>query len=188
MAKKPKTKPDDDAAKGDAASGDAVAGKGKLPPKMIMIAGGGLAGLLAVVGLSLWMLGFFSPRNVEEARAPSVEAASQGQPGQRRPPHFLDIPEMTVNLSGGVQQGGRPSYLRIRVALELTDSGVASQIQPVMPRVQDTLQTFLRELRTSDLEGSAGVHRLREELGRRVNLIVQPARVEAVLFRELLVQ
>lgn len=188
MAKKPKTKPDDTGAKGDAAAGDVVAAKGKLPPKIVMIAGGGVAALLLVAGLSLWMLGFFSPRKVEEARAPSVEAAAQAQPGQRRPPHFLDIPEMTVNLSGGAQQGSRPSYLRIRVALELTDPAVATQIQPVMPRVQDTLQTFLRELRTSDLEGSAGVHRLREELGRRVNLVVQPARVEAVLFRELLVQ
>jgi flagellar protein FliL len=185
MAKKPKTKTDE-----APAEGDAKAAAPRFSKKMIMMAGGGAAGLLLLVGGGLWFFGVFSPKKIEEARPASVETAAQAQPG-RRLPHFLDIPEMTVNLSAGGNApaaGARPAYLRIRMALELTDASVAASIQPVMPRVQDTLQTFLRELRTSDLEGSAGVHRLREELGRRVNLVVQPARVEAVLFRELLVQ
>jgi flagellar FliL protein len=46
----------------------------------------------------------------------------------------------------------------------------------------------MRELRPADLEGSAGMFRLKEELLRRVNLTVYPARVDAVLFKELLVQ
>ena len=43
------------------------------------------------------------------------------------------------------------------------------QITPIMPRVMDAFQTYLRELRPSDLDGSAGLYRLKEELTRRVN-------------------
>jgi flagellar FliL protein len=46
----------------------------------------------------------------------------------------------------------------------------------------------LRELRAVDLEGSAGLFRLREELTRRVNHAIAPAKIRAVLFRELVVQ
>ena len=46
----------------------------------------------------------------------------------------------------------------------------------------------MRELRATDLEGSAGMYRLREELLRRVNVAVYPAKVDAVLFKEVVVQ
>jgi flagellar FliL protein len=46
----------------------------------------------------------------------------------------------------------------------------------------------LRELRQSDLEGSAGTFRVKEELQRRVNIAIYPARVEAVLFKEIMIQ
>ena len=48
---------------------------------------------------------------------------------------------------------------------------MVEQITPVMPRVMDAFQTYLRELRPSDLDGSAGLYRLKEELTRRVNLV-----------------
>ena len=46
----------------------------------------------------------------------------------------------------------------------------------------------MRELRASDLDGSAGVYRLREELLRRVNVAVYPAKVDAVLFKDIILQ
>jgi flagellar FliL protein len=57
-----------------------------------------------------------------------------------------------------------------------------------MPRIMDAFQTYLRELRPSDLEGSAGLYRLKEELTRRVNASIAPARINAVLFKEIVVQ
>ncbi len=165
----------------------------------MLFGGGGAVVVIALAVGGAWWFGLFggrkAPEPVQQAQAQGQSQAAQGAGDAQRAgpprPHFLDIPEMTVNLSAAAGQGGgatRPSYLRIRISLELADAALAPQIQPVMPRVQDTLQTFLRELRTGDLDGSAGVHRLREELTRRVNLVVQPTRVEAVLFRELLVQ
>ena len=65
---------------------------------------------------------------------------------------------------------------------------LAEQVKPLLPRVMDAFQTYLREMRSSDLEGSAGLYRLRDELTRRVNLAVAPTKINAVLFKEIVVQ
>jgi flagellar FliL protein len=57
-----------------------------------------------------------------------------------------------------------------------------------MPRIIDSAQVFLRELRLDDLQGSAGMLRLREELMRRINAAVSPVEVRDVLFKEIIVQ
>ena len=46
----------------------------------------------------------------------------------------------------------------------------------------------LSSVRTDDLAGSAGAYRLRLELLRRVNLVIAPMQVNAVLIEEMLVQ
>ncbi|MDP3547306.1 MAG: flagellar basal body-associated protein FliL, partial [Phreatobacter sp.] len=147
-------------------------------------AGGGKKKLFMMVGAAVAVLGlggggwfFFMKKKPDSASAPPVEVA--------RPVAFVDLPDMTVNLSVGQD---RPQYLRVKVALEVTDSKVADQIKPIMPRVIDAFQLYLREMRPSDIEGSAGIFRLRDELTRRVNTAVHPARVNAVLFREIVVQ
>ncbi len=100
---------------------------------------------------------------------------------------FLDLPDMTVNLAQTPGQE-RQTFLKLKVALELADQKTLAEIQPVMPRLLDNFQVFLRELKAGDLEGSAGLYRLKEELVRRTNAAVHPARVEAVLFKDILVQ
>ena len=70
----------------------------------------------------------------------------------------------------------------------MPDQMLAKQITPVMPRVMDAFQTYLRELRPTDLDGSAGLYRLKEELTRRVNVAIAPSRINAVLFKEIVVQ
>lgn len=100
---------------------------------------------------------------------------------------FLDLPDMTVNLAqGGANE--RQSFLKLKVALEVADQKTLAEIQPVMPRLLDNFQVFLRELKVADLEGSAGLYRLKEELVRRTNIAVHPAKVEAILFKDILVQ
>jgi len=102
-----------------------------------------------------------------------------------KPPVFLDLPDMLVNLSAGSE---RTQYLKVKAVLELEDPTVLQQVQPMLPRVTDAFQTYLRELRSTDLDGSGGLYRLREELTRRVNLLVAPNRVNAILFKEIIIQ
>ena len=70
----------------------------------------------------------------------------------------------------------------------MQSAGDADRIDGVLPRIVDNFQIYLRELRVDDLDGSAGMYRLREELLRRVNLAARPVQVEDVLFKEMLVQ
>lgn len=117
-------------------------------------------------------------------RKPSAEA-SAGE--AKRSVAFVDVAEMVVNLASEPNQE-RPRFLKLKVALEVKDGKIVTEVQPLLPRVQDIFQVFVRELRASDLEGSGGIHRLREELLRRVNLAVFPSKVDAVLFKEVIVQ
>src|SRR5262249_5187913 len=103
-----------------------------------------------------------------------------------KPPIFVDMPDILVNLSSS--GGERTQYLKVKIALELPDEAVSAQIQPIMPRPLDTFQSYLRELRSTDPDGSAGRYRLKEELTRRVNASIAPNRVNAVLFKEIMVQ
>jgi flagellar FliL protein len=148
----------------------------KLPAmsmKMMIIVG---AALLVVIGggVSAYMF-LFSHKHVEEAEA-----------AKAKPTTFVDLPEVLVNLSNPSSE--RTQYLKMKIVLELPDQKMVEQITPVMPRVMDAFQTYLRELRPSDLDGSAGLYRLKEELTRRVNASISPARINAVLFKEIIVQ
>ena len=98
---------------------------------------------------------------------------------------YYDLPEMLVNLSGA---GRRTHYLKISVSLELTDPGDISRLETILPRIIDNFQVYLRELRVEDLQGSAGLYRLREELLNRVSVAAAPAKVHDVLFKEMLIQ
>ncbi len=101
--------------------------------------------------------------------------------------YIYDMPAMTVNLSG-TDENESPHFLKLSVSLELENEAMVQVVEPRMARVRDAFQVYLRELRRGDLEGSAGIYRLKEELRRRVNIAIDPARVEDILFREILVQ
>jgi len=116
--------------------------------------------------------------------AHKTEITPAAMPG--KPVVFVDLPDVLVNLSSGGTD--RTQYLKVKIVLELPDQLMIQQIQPVMPRVMDAFQTYLRELRPSDLDGSAGLYRLKEELTRRVNASIAPSKINAVLFKEIVVQ
>jgi flagellar protein FliL len=98
---------------------------------------------------------------------------------------IFNLPTMTVNLNS---EGKGEQFMKLTVALEVANEQVMVDIQPRLAKVVDAFQIYLRELRKSDLEGSAGIYRLKEELRRRVNVAIFPAQVESILFREILVQ
>tara|TARA_R110000868_G_scaffold165328_6_gene398435 strand:+ start:12616 stop:13155 length:540 start_codon:yes stop_codon:yes gene_type:complete len=113
------------------------------------------------------------------------ESAIEEAPGVPENVGFVDLPEILVNLNAG---GGKQSYLKIRVSLEVADQAMLPQIEQMMPRIVDNFQVYLRELRPEDLAGSEGMFRLREELLIRVSAAAKPAKINDVLFKEMLVQ
>lgn len=115
----------------------------------------------------------------------SEEVAEETAPIAAGDVAFYDLPEMLVNLSTG---GNTSTYLKIKVSLEIEDPTITPQLEALLPRIVDNFQVYLREVRLDDLNGSAGLYRLKEELLIRVNSAVQPLRINDVLFREMLVQ
>lgn len=175
MAKKPKEKPED-ALKDGADTPDA--GVAKKKKKLMLFGAIGLVAVAALGGGGAWYMGVFGRHAVPSATAEAVVVAPKTGV-------FVDLPDMTVNLSTTEQ---RATYLKVKISLEVANQSVADKIQPAMPRVLDAFQVYLRELRTTDLDGSAGIYRLKEELARRVNVAIHPAKVDAVLFKEILLQ
>lgn len=154
---------------GTPTAGDAAAPKKKFKLMMIVVA----VLVLAGAGGSWFM--FFRSHEDVHAEAPAA-----------KPPTFVDVPEILVNLAG--QPGERVQYLKAKIVLEVKDALQVPQITPAMPRITDMFQTYLRELRSTDLNGSVGMFRLKEELTRRVNTAIAPGQVSAVLFKEILIQ
>ena len=152
---------------------EAAAAPKKSRKKLIIMAAATL--LLVGGGGATWF--FFFRAHGEEMRA---EAAVP------KAPIFIDVPEVLVNLVGA--PGERVQYLKVKVVLEVKEEKQVETIKPNMPRVSDIFQTYMRELRASDLNGSAGLFRLKEELTRRVNVAVAPSQVNAVLFKEIVIQ
>jgi flagellar FliL protein len=177
MASKPKkaeieSDEDDEGAEGKVAVSAPSKWKSKLPLKTVMIAATALL-MLGGGGTAAYFL-FSGAKDPAHAAVPG------------KPAVFLDVPDVLVNLANSTAD--RTQYLKVKIVLEVPDQVLAQQIQPVMPRVMDAFQTYLRELRPTDLDGSAGLYRLREELTRRVNAAIAPSRINAVLFKEIVVQ
>jgi flagellar protein FliL len=174
--KKPPPQTDNDEAESAEGGETAPASKGfsikaLLSRKLIIIAAVAIVALGAAGGGAYHFLGGRS----EAAPASKI-----------KPPVFVDLPEVLVNLSSAGSD--RTQYLKVKVVLEVPDESIKTQIEPLMPRLMDTFQTYLRELRATDLDGSAGLYRLKEELTRRVNAAIAPERINAVLFKEIVVQ
>jgi len=169
-AKQAETEPEDDEEEGE----QKPAKKRKLPSrKMMLIAGAAALLVLGGGGAGAYL---YLKKSAHEAK---MHAAA-------KPAFFVDLPDVLVNLSNAGSD--RTQYLKVKIVLEVSNKGLAAQIKPLMPRVMDAFQTYLRELRPTDLDGSAGLYRLKEELTRRVNAAIAPNHITSVLFKEIIVQ
>src|SRR5690606_37805584 len=137
---------------------------GRKGPSRLLLIIGAAAAILLVAGAGLFL--FLS--SAGDADSGSAQAV-------RRDTLIIALPTMMVNLNS---DGDGQAYMKLTIALKVADEKMMTEIQPRLPKVIDAFQVYMRELRKSDLEGSAGIYRLKEELLRRVNLSIYPAQVE----------
>jgi flagellar FliL protein len=140
-------------------------------PALVVLLGGGGAGAYFFMGGS----------HDEKAAGEHAEEVPLTPPKVA----FSDMQDILVNIQSN---DGTPAYLKLGVSLELDDEEQKAALEPLMPRITDQFQAYLRELRLDDLKGSAGVLRLKEELLRRVNVAAAPYKVRDVLLKEMIVQ
>jgi flagellar FliL protein len=159
---------------------DAGASRGKSRRLPIIIAVAVL--LLIAAAAGLWFSGI---AQVLLGKHEETAKADAPAPSAKEAIFYDGVPDMLVNLNTG---GRKSNFLKLKVSLQIENKDDIPKIQAVQPRVIDTFQTYLRELRLEDLKGSAGLYRLREELLLRINAAVSPAKIDDVLFQEMLVQ
>ena len=122
-----------------------------------------------------------SDKGGEKKGEDGAPTTSEGPNGEG----FFTLPDIVVNISTA---DARPAYLKLKLTLQAKDLETIEAVQPLLPRIMDQYNGFLRELRMEDVAGSAGYSRLQLELLKRVNLAVAPAQIDAVLIEEMLVQ
>ena len=139
-------------------------------PALLLVLGGGGAGAYFFL---------FKSDNAHQAKAEEEVPLT--------PPKvaFSDMQDILVNIQSN---DGTPAYLKLGLSLELENDEQKAALEPLMPRITDQFQAYLRELRLDDLKGSAGVLRLKEELLRRVNVAAAPYKVRDVLLKEMIIQ
>ncbi len=146
--------------------------------------------LLGSGGAFFMMNGSDEAENQEVAGSTDKSANPAGGEGARgvvpNTPVFYDVPEFLVDLNTSDRR--KSSFLKMKVSIELASQQDVKTLEAYMPRVRDNFITYLRELRASDLSGSAGLYRLREELMLRINQAIAPAKVNNILFKEIIVQ
>lgn len=148
--------------------------------------------ILLVVGLggaaaAILMTGEKAPAE-GEAGAEATDAHGgehAGDPKKVGDGIYVDLPEMLVNLNADAR---RSTFLKLTVSVEVATREDATRMDVLAPKVIDTFQLYLRNLRVEDLQGSAGTFRMREELLRRINAVAKPVTVKNILIKEMLVQ
>ncbi len=143
--------------------------KSKLPliiGLVLMIVGGG-GGFYAVY--SGMVLG--QKTNEEEA----TDAHVEGMPDIA----FVELAPMTVSLL----DNGRDRHLRFQAQLE-TPSQFKSDVEKLLPRIVDVLNSYLRAVELDDLKDTAALVKLRAQMLRRVQIVVGDGRINDLLIME----
>ena len=162
---------------------DGAPAKKGIPKLFIIIGAAAIAVVLGGAGLYFFLSSSSAPAEEAEQGATTDAHGAVVEAGHT---FIFNLPSMIVNLKD--DEGQKGAFMKLSVALEVANQEMMVEIQPRMAKVVDAFQVYLRELRRSDLEGSAGVYRLKEELLRRVNVAIYPSQVESILFKEILVQ
>ncbi len=128
-----------------------------------LVAGGG--GFLAAYGGYL------------ESLLPSGESAESREPT----PSFVAIAPLTISLGPEAQS----RILRFAAELEV-EKGQAKQVEAMMPRIVDVLNTYLRAVDEAELDDPAALALLRAQMLRRIQIVVGDGLVRDLLILEFI--
>jgi flagellar FliL protein len=94
-----------------------------------------------------------------------------------------DLPPVTMNYAAG--HGIRA--VKMRLGLELASRQDGPDVQLRLSQIINRVATDLSDIKESDLDGSAGMERLRKSLVQGVQSAAPQSNIEGVLFKEVIV-
>ena len=189
---------------------DEEGGEAKAKPKMGLVKLGLFIGLPAIMLLLAGVAGFmmFAGGGDEAAQVAMLDEHGQpvldshGQPvmadahAAPEPEHEAQAYFFPLRDADGAEDpiitnirstDGRPVTVMLKITLESSNADFGQVVDAHIDPIMDQFIMFLRELREDDLYGSAGMHRVRLELLRRVNLAIEPEHADAVLIQEFMI-
>lgn len=92
---------------------------------------------------------------------------------------FIEVPPLVISLGPKAQA----NHLRFRASLEVPKK-YTTEVESILPRVQDVLNSYLRALEARDLEAAGALIKLRGQMLRRVRLVAGEGRVRDLLVLE----
>jgi flagellar FliL protein len=92
---------------------------------------------------------------------------------------FIPIQPLIINLG----RDGANTHLRFQAQLEVPKAS-AAEVEAVLPRVVDVLNSYLRAVGPAELENPAALVRLRAQMLRRVQVVTGGGRVRDLLIME----
>jgi len=193
---------------------DEEGGEAEAKPKMGLVKLGLFIGLPAIILLLAGVAGFMMfaggggdetvmeavldehGQPVLDSHGQPVMAAAAGGHGAPEPEHEAQAYYFPLRNADGAEDpiitnirsvDGRPVTVMLKITLESSNPDFGQVIDAHIDPIMDQFIMFLRELREDDLYGSAGMHRVRLELLRRVNLAIEPEHADAVLIQEFMI-
>jgi flagellar FliL protein len=116
--------------------------------------------------------------------APESHSKPHSEEKTEVPGHLEEIAFVSVDpLTISMPRGSNYKHLRFRAELEV-DQKYATEVEAVLPRIVDVLNSYLRALEVSDIEEASALTRLRSQMLRRVQIVAGPGRINDLLIME----
>ena len=158
----------------------------KKPSKLPLIIGlvlalaGGGAGFYAAFSGMIPGLGGSAEAGDHGADGDHAGEADHDSPDSPLPDvAFVELPQIVVSLG----EGSATDHLIFRADLEVP-SAKAEEVRSILPRVIDVLNSYLRALEPTDVQGPSALIRLRGQMLRRIQLVTGEGRVRDLLVME----
>jgi flagellar protein FliL len=156
---------------------DQVTGQKKKRSKMPFLLGLFLSLALGAGGFFAVRMGYILASHSEPTHETDPVADSKSLPEVE----FVPMDPLVITLG----PGSRYQHLGFTAQIEVT-AGHSKAVMQVLPRVIDTLNTYLRAVKVSDFEDPAILNKLRSQMLRRVKMVVGEEYVSNLLIMEFI--
>lgn len=82
---------------------------------------------------------------------------------------YYTMDEFVVNLQS---QRRKPIFLLLSLSIEVPDEAAQAELQPLEPRIRDSVNIYLSSLTPEDLSGFDGIQTVRKEIWQRLKKII----------------
>lgn len=116
----------------------------------------------------------------------TVEAEEKKRLGADGEFRLISLPEMNINLRSRV--GGRNHYATVTIGLKCNNDACMQQVKTLRVKLEDAIQTLIASRSYAELTMSEASYRLKHEITKTVNSIIEEGTVTDTFFSDYTIQ